>query len=144
MIVNIKTLELNETNYNEINNLYNYFGFNDKRILDFKNLKSLIERLPKNHNIFFYLENNKIVGAITLIIEQKIIHSGGKVGHIEDFVVLDEYRNKGIGSLLYNYVKILCEQNKCYKMILDCNELIENYYIKKGFVKKGSYMGYYF
>ena len=144
MIVNIKTLELNETNYNEIINLYNYFGINDKKILDFKNLKSLIERLPKNYNIFFYLENNKIVGAITLIIEQKIIHSGGKVGHIEDFVVLDEYRNKGIGSLLYNYVKILCEQNKCYKMILDCNELIENYYIKKGFVKKGSYMTYYF
>ena len=95
MIVNIKTLELNETNYNEIINLYNYFGINDKKILDFKNLKSLIERLPKNYNIFFYLENNKIVGAITLIIEQKIIHSGGKVGHIEDFVVLDEYRNKG-------------------------------------------------
>ena len=144
MIVNIKTLELNETNYNEIINLYNYFGFNDKKILDFKNLKSLIERLPKNHNIFFYLINNKIVGAITLIIEQKIIHSGGKVGHIEDFVVLDEYRNKGIGSLLYNYVKILCEQNKCYKMILDCNDIIENYYIKKGFIKKGSYMTYYF
>tara|TARA_Y100000022_G_C13258951_1_gene381461 strand:- start:253 stop:687 length:435 start_codon:yes stop_codon:yes gene_type:complete len=144
MIVDIKTIEINETNYNEIINLYNYFGFNDKKILDFKNFKSLIERLSKNHNIYFYLENNKIVGAITLIIEQKIIHSGGKVGHIEDFVVLDEYRNKGIGSLLYNYVKILCEQNKCYKMILYCNELIENYYIKKGFVKKGSYLGYYF
>tara|TARA_B100001093_G_scaffold24946_1_gene22009 strand:+ start:2669 stop:3103 length:435 start_codon:yes stop_codon:yes gene_type:complete len=144
MIVDIKTIELNETNYNEIINLYNYFGFNDKKILDLKNFKSLIERLPKNHNIFLYLENEKIVGGITLIIEQKIIHSGGKVGHIEDFVVLDEYRNKGIGTLLYNYVKILCEQNKCYKMILDCNELIENYYIKKGFVKKGSYMGYYF
>ena len=28
MIVNIKTLELNETNYNELINLYNYFGFN--------------------------------------------------------------------------------------------------------------------
>ena len=144
MIVDIKTLELNETNYNEIINLYNYFSINDKTILDLKNLKSLIERLPKNHNIFLYLENNIIVGGITLIIEEKIIHSGGKVGHIEDFVVLDEYRNKGIGSLLYNYVKNLCEQNKCYKMILDCNELLENYYIKKGFVKKGSYMGYYF
>ena len=144
MIVDIKTLELNETNYNEIINLYNNFNKINKKILDFKNLKSLIERLPKNHNIFLYLINNIIVGGITLIIEEKIIHSGGKVGHIEDFVVLDIYRNKGIGSLLYNYVKILCEQNKCYKIILDCNELIENYYIKKGFIKKGSYMTYYF
>jgi glucosamine-phosphate N-acetyltransferase len=144
MIINIKNLELNQTHYNEIIQLYSNFSKIDETILDFKNLKSLIERLPQNHNIYFYLENNKIVGAITLIIEEKIIHSGGKVGHIEDFVVLDEYRNKGIGSLLYNYVKILCEQNKCYKMILDCNELLENYYIKKGFIKKGSYMAYYF
>ena len=144
MIVDIKTLELNETNYNEIIQLYNNFSKIDKIILDLKNLKSLIERLPQNHNIFLYLENNIIVGGITLIIEEKIIHSGGKVGHIEDFVVLDIYRNKGIGSLLYNYVKILCEQNKCYKIILDCNESLENYYIKKGFVKKGSYMTYYF
>ena len=144
MIKSIKTLILTKTNCNEIIQLYNNFGKIDERILDFKNLKSLIERLPQNHNIFLYLENNIIVGAITLIIEEKIIHSGGKVGHIEDFVVLKDYRNKGIGNLLYNYVKFLCEQNKCYKMILDCNELIENYYIKKGFVKKGNYMGYYF
>ena len=144
MIVDIKTLELNETNYNEIIQLYNNFSKIDKIILDLKNLKSLIERLPQNHNIFLYLENNIIVGGITLIIEEKIIHSGGKVGHIEDFVVLDIYRNKRIGSLLYNYVKILCEQNKCYKIILDCNELIENYNNKKGFIKKGSYMTYYF
>lgn len=144
MIINAKSCELNETNYNEIIQLYNNFSKIDKKILDFKNFKSLIERLPQNHNIYFYLENNKIVGAITLIIEEKIIHSGGKVGHIEDFVVLEEYRNKEIGKQLYNYVKILCEQNKCYKMILDCNELIENYYIKKGFIKKGSYLGYYF
>lgn len=144
MIINAKSCELNETNYNEIIQLYNNFSKIDKKILDFKNFKSLIERLPQNHNIYFYLENNKIVGAITLIIEEKIIHNGGKVGHIEDFVVLEEYRNKGIGTLLYNYVKILCIQNKCYKMILDCNLILENYYIKKGFVKKGSYLGYYF
>lgn len=58
MIVNIKTLTLNETTYNEIINLYNNFDKIDKNILNFKNLKTLIERLPQNHNIFFYLENN--------------------------------------------------------------------------------------
>ena len=144
MIINIKNVIFNKTNYNEIIKLYNNFSKIDENILDFKNFKNLVERLPYNHNIYLYLYNDIIIGAITLIIEEKIIHNGGKVGHIEDFVVLEDYRNQGIGSLLYNYVKILCEQNKCYKMILDCNELIENYYIKKGFVKKGSYMTYYF
>lgn len=63
--------------------------------------------------------------------KKKLYISGGKVGHIEDFVVLEEYRNKGIGKQLYNYVKILCEQNKCYKMILDCNLILKKDLLKK-------------
>tara|TARA_B100000963_G_scaffold355885_2_gene375007 strand:+ start:3264 stop:3698 length:435 start_codon:yes stop_codon:yes gene_type:complete len=144
MIINIKALEINETNYTQIINLYNNFSKIDKNILNFKNYKSIVERLPQNHNIYFCIDNENIIGAITLIIEEKFIHNGGKVGHIEDLIVLEDYRKQGIGSLLCNYVKHLCIQNKCYKMILDCDELIENYYIKKGFTKKGSYMTYYF
>ena len=144
MIKNIREINLNEKIFNEICVLYSYFG--DINKLNFSSLKSIVERMPENQNIYFYLNNetNEIIGAITLIIEEKIIHSGGKVGHIEDFVVLDEYRGCGIGNLLYNYVKSLCEESKCYKMILNCDDTLENYYIKKGFVKKGNYMGHYF
>ena len=53
MIINIKSLILNEIHYNEIIQLYNNFSKIDKIILDFKNLKSLIERLSQNHNIYF-------------------------------------------------------------------------------------------
>jgi len=144
MIKSIKDLELTEKVYNEVIECYSTFSNFNKNKFNFLHFKSLIERLPINHNIYVYLINDKIVGCITLIIEEKIIHNGGKVGHIEDFVILEEYRSKGIGDLLYNYVKILCQQNKCYKMILDCDQLLENYYIKKGFSIKGSYMGYYF
>jgi glucosamine-phosphate N-acetyltransferase len=144
MIKSLKDLTLTVKVYNELLECYNVFTNIDKNKFDFSCFKIFVERLLENHNIYVYLDDDKIVGCITLIIEQKIIHNGGKVGHIEDFVILEDYRNKGIGSLLYNYVKILCEQNKCYKMILDCDQCLENYYIKKGFTKKGSYMGYYF
>lgn len=144
MIVNAKELILDEKYYNQILDLYSIFTKFDKLIMSYKKLKNIFENLPTNQYILFYLVDDNIVGAITLIIEQKLIHNGKCVGHIEDFVILEEYRKKDIGNLLYNYVKILCEQNKCYKMILDCDQLLENYYIKKGFTKKGSYMGYYF
>lgn len=144
MIKSLKDLTLTEKVYNELLECYNVFSNIDKNKFDFINFKLLVERLPKNHNIYVYLENDKIIGAITLIIEQKIIHNGGKVGHIEDFVILEDYRKQGTGKQLLDYVKILCIQNNCYKTILDCNEALENFYIKKGFTKKGSYMGYYF
>jgi len=144
MIKSLKEVTLTEKIYNEIINCYNIFTIIDKNTFTFIKFKSLIKRLPINHNIYVYLINEKIVGAITLMIEEKIIHSGGKVGHIEDFVILEDYRKQGIGKQLLDYVKNLCIQNKCYKMILDCDESLENYYIKKGLIKKGSYMTYYF
>jgi glucosamine-phosphate N-acetyltransferase len=144
MIVSIKDLELTEKNYNEIINLYNVFTLIDPLVLTFSKLKKIISQLPKIHNIFLYIIDEKIVGTITLIIEQKLIHNGKCCGHIEDFAVLEEYRSQGIGGLLIDYVINISKQNDCYKCILDCNENLESYYKKKGFVKKGIYMGNYF
>jgi len=44
----------------------------------------------KNKNDIYVvedLEKNKIIGTASLFIEQKFIHGGGKVGHLEDVVV---------------------------------------------------------
>ena len=46
--------------------------------------------------------NGKIVGSTTLLIEQKFIHNGGRVGHIEDVVVSKKYEGRGIGIKLVN------------------------------------------
>ena len=73
MIVNVKDLKLTEKNYNEIINLYNGFTLIDSLELTFSKLKKIISQLPIKHNIYFYMIDDKIVGAITLIIEQKII-----------------------------------------------------------------------
>ena len=150
MIVNIKNIELNEKNYNEIIDLYNELALTDsrklinKQILTYLKLLKIIEELNTNHNIYFYIENDKIVGSITLLIEQKLIHNGKCVGHIEDFVVSENYRKKGIGSNLINYAINIAERSNCYKCILDCKNMLERFYEKKGFEKRGIYMAKYF
>lgn len=144
MIKNIKKIELTEINYNQICELYSIFKKINKNIFSFEKLKEIIKNLPDNHNIYLFFKDNEIIGAITLIIEQKIIHDGKCVGHIEDYVIKEEHRKTEVSSMLLNYVKILCEQNNCYKIILDCNPLLENYYNKKGYKNKGIYMAYYF
>ena len=144
MIQNIKKIELTQINYNQICELYSIFKKINKNIFSFEKLKEIIKNLPDNHNIYLFFKDNEIIGAITLIIEQKIIHDGKCVGHIEDYVIKEEHRKTEVSSMLLNYVKILCEQNNCYKIILDCNPLLENYYNKKGYKNKGVYMAYYF
>ena len=76
MIINAKNLILDEKYYNQILDLYSIFTKFDKKIMNYIKLKNIFEKLPENHFIKFYLdEENNIIGAITLIIEQKIIHT---------------------------------------------------------------------
>jgi len=147
MIYNIKNIELTEQRYNEILELYNVFSKTDQNVLTFEKFKIIVTNLRdnNNHNIFFYIDDNDtIVGAVTLLIEQKIIHNGKCCGHIEDFVVHKDYQKQGIGTKLIDYATRLAIENNCYKCILDCDPDLENYYAKGGFMKKGTYMAKYF
>jgi len=145
MILNAKDLILDKKYYNQILDLYSIFTKFDNNIMTHVKLKNIFENLPENHIIKFYLDKeDNIIAAITIIIEQKIIHNGQCVGHIEDFVVAEKEQHKGIGALLLEHVSQIAKQKKCYKVILDCHPLLENYYIKKGFSRKGNNMGLYF
>ena len=86
-------------------------------------------------------ENGKqLVASGTLLIEQKFIHNGGKVGHIEDVSVLKEYQGQGIGSKLIKRCLTLAKFHRCYKTILDCSDQNIDFYVKNGFNVKGVLM----
>lgn len=87
--------------------------------------------------------NKKIIGSITVFIEQKLIRNYGKVGHIEDVVIDNEYRGKKLGALLIEKAVELCKNHNCYKVILDCDECNVKFYEKCNFYKKGSFMTLY-
>jgi len=84
--------------------------------------------------------DDKVVASTTLIIEQKFIHDGGLVGHIEDVVVSKEYQGKGIGEELILQVLDYAKKNNCYKTILDCTDDVKPFYEKIGFKKHSSCM----
>ena len=108
-----------------------------------KSYNNIINKLDGNHNIFVYVLDNKIVGMITLLHEQKLIHNGSKIVHIEDLVVDKEYKNRGIGRDLINYCLDKISKEEYYKIILDCSEELERFYNKFGFEKKNIQMAKY-
>tara|TARA_B100001758_G_C18386324_1_gene600336 strand:- start:166 stop:618 length:453 start_codon:yes stop_codon:yes gene_type:complete len=105
---------------------------------------NIINNLPHNHFIFVLMLNDTPIGMITLFIEQKIIHNGGKVGHIEDLVVDKKYRKKGYASLLISHVVSIAKLYNCYKCILNCNDDNISIYQKNGFTLKDNGMVNYF
>lgn len=77
----------------------------------------------------------KVVGALTLLIEQKFIHGCGRVGHIEDVVVHGDFRGQGIARDLIKKAIEIAEKEKYYKIILNCKDKLAPFYEKFGFRK---------
>ena len=85
--------------------------------LDKNKAKEILEKIKQNpsQKIQVAIDDRKIVGCITLLIEQKFIHDGGLVGHIEDVVVRKDYEGKGIGMKLVTSMLEYAKRKKCYK-----------------------------
>jgi len=95
-----------------------------------------------NHIIYVAIDNKKIVGSTTLLIEQKFIHDGGLVGHIEDVVVRKDYEGKGIGIKLVTSLLERAKEKNCYKTILDCKDDVKQFYERIGFKRESNGMRY--
>ncbi len=101
----------------------------------FKKIKS-----DKNYKIYVAVLDSKVVGTTTLFIEQKFIHDGGKVGHIEDVAVIKEYQGKGIGQKVIKALLEYAKKEGCYKTILDCTDDLVSFYEKTGFKRHSNSM----
>jgi len=101
-------------------------------------LKKIFEN--ENHIIHVVEFDGKIVGSATLLIEQKFIHEGGIVGHIEDVVVKKEFEGQGIGMKLVISLLSVAKERKCYKTILNCEDKLMPFYEKIGFKQKSNEM----
>ena len=112
--------------------------------LDKNKAKEILEKIKQNSNqiIQVAIDDKKIVGCITLLIEQKFIHDGGLIGHIEDVVVRKDYEGKGIGMKLVTSMLEYAKRKNCYKTILDCKDDVKQFYERIGFKHESDGMRY--
>lgn len=86
------------------------------------------------NNVIFVAEyNKKLVGSITLLIEQKFIHNFSKYGRIEDVVVDLNYRNQNIGKKLVEHVIEFGKKEQFFKITLTCKQNLAYFYEKNNF-----------
>ena len=110
--------------------------------LEHNSAKSILEGILENENHIVHVAelDGKIVGSTTLLIEQKFIHEGGFVGHIEDVVVKKEFEGQEIGMKLVLSLLDVANEKKCYKTILNCEDELIPFYEKIGFKQKSNEM----
>lgn len=106
--------------------------------------RGILNRIGSDRNYRIIIaedkQNRQVIGTATLLIEQKFIHNGGKAGHIEDVATREGYEGKGIGKKVIEELIKIATENGCYKVILDCNEKVIEFYEKTGFRKNAIMM----
>ena len=135
-IISLKDI-INDLSKNDIikilsllSQLTNVYNDEDELKYMINQFQKSIKQLDSNINIFLIFIDNKISGIGTLIIEQKIIHGFGKVGHIEDIVIDKEMIGKGIGKKFLEFLNFKARSFNCYKVILNCSDNLITFYKK--------------
>lgn len=114
--------------------LYKDAGWWDK---DDENNKNLIKKIVKGSYVFVgAFINNELIGM------GRVLSDGVSDAYIQDVIVLKEYRNRGIGSKIINFL-ISFLMNKNIRWIgLISEPAAENFYSKLGFKKMEKYIPY--
>ena len=86
----------------------------------------------------------RIIASVSLLLEQKIIHDCGIVGHLEDVVVDRDYRKYGLGKFIIERIIKIAMERGCYKLIGDCKSELLGFYEKNGFESKCVQISIYF
>jgi GNAT superfamily N-acetyltransferase/NDP-sugar pyrophosphorylase family protein len=91
---------------------------------DILRVKAHLLDLPHKYKAIYCLEyDSRIVGTFSIFIEPKTIHNLASVGHIEDVVIIKEFRGLGLGELMLAEAKDVCAtRDDVYKIILECSE----------------------
>jgi glucosamine-phosphate N-acetyltransferase len=76
---------------------------------------------------------DRVVGTATLLVEHKLVHGCGAVGHVEDVVVDAAQRGRRLGEFLLRAQCRAAGERGCYKVILDCADANCGFYERCGF-----------
>ena len=100
-----------------------------------KKAEAIFKRIKKNpfYRIFVAEMNGKIVGVVTLLIEQKFLLKGARFSYLEDMAVHKDFQGKGIGKMLVQAAIEEANKEKCLNVRLDCNDETAPFYEKSGF-----------
>jgi glucosamine-phosphate N-acetyltransferase len=93
----------------------------------------LRKRIAQGIRTYVARQEHLTVGTASLLVEQKSIHSGGLVGHIEDVATREGYEGRGIGKRLVVHAATEAWRLGCYKVILDCSKENLPFYERCGF-----------
>lgn len=89
-----------------------------------------------SHIIVAVNDHEKVIGALTVLIERKLTRWGCKAAHLEEIAVHPDRQWQWIGGQLIREAIVIAKQQWCYKIVGETSEDLISRYEKSGFESK--------
>lgn len=135
-------MEIRKIVLNDLDEIFNLLNQLYKNQLNYEKFKEIYKMKLNDKNSYYIvaIENNKIIGVLTSELQIKL-HRAKKQSFIEDLIVDESYRNRGIGKALLQNAVNYAKNNDCEVIELTSyinNEKSHKFYQNNGF-NKNSY-----
>ena len=122
--------------------LYAQLGQDEGAVLSLDEAAAILEKIGSypDYHIFLAFQEGRAVGTFALLIMDNLAHLGAKSAILEEVVVAEELRGRGIGKEMMAFAHEFCRGRGCYKMAFTSNrnrEAAHRFYQSLGFVKHG-------
>ncbi len=100
--------------------------------------KYITEMLPNSYGMVIVQEDNQTIGLSGFWINTKLWC--GKYLELDNVIVSEKHRNKGVGQLISSFLEQKAKENNCLILALDAytnNFPAHKFYYNLGFVPKG-------
>ena len=134
----VRDLNINDyNNYLELMYEFTNYRYN----ISYENYENYLNETNNIIKILVICLDNKIIGAGTIFKINKLHNN--PIGQIEDVIINNEFRGKGLGKKIIEKLIIIgLDEFKCYKIILNCLEKNIDFYKKCNFEVVGVEMKY--
>jgi GNAT superfamily N-acetyltransferase len=95
------------------------------------------------HHVLVADDDGRLLGSVTVIVEPNLTYKGAPFAIIENVVVTEGARGKGVGALIMNAAVDIAREAGCYKVMLTSNKRrpeAHRFYERLGF--KASHEGF--
>lgn len=122
--------------------LYAQLGQDNGRILPLEQARIILAhmRAYPDYQLNVAVVRGEIVGVFALLVMDNLGHLGAPSGVVEDVVVREDWRRRGIGRKMLDFALNYCKSRGCYKVALSSNlqrEEAHRFYERLGFTKHG-------
>lgn len=119
----IRKLEIREAERSDLPRvlpILGQLGMDDGRVLDADEAGFLFEKMLRypDYRLYVAAVDEFAVGIFALLVMDNLGHRGTPSAIVEDVVVREGWRGKGIGTAMMRYAMALCGEKGCYKMVL--------------------------